>query len=223
MGYACRRWKGIQHIPASRESFDAPRYIDPGVTGARFFLLRTIDAPVPVDMRTRTQALESLQCFTQEGVAVDICSFLLWKVVDPCPFLLKSPGRTNTPIALGQIAGQTLMNTVGQWTLAQVLRGRQKLSDELKQTLQNLPETTEWGIRVIEVGLSEIKLPPDVQEARARQMAASLIVDARTTEDVGTAKALAEMQKVLSNPEAVDRAVLLQLVRALSGAISQHK
>ncbi len=201
----------------------AGNYIDPGGPGGRFFLLRTFDVPVPVDMRPRNQPLESKNCFTRDGVEIGVSSFLLWRVVDPLHFLQNSPGLTNTPVTLGQTIGDTLMTAVGHLTLQQVLHSRQDLTRSLRLTLQNLPQAHVWGIKVTDAGLGEIKVPPEVAEAMARQVAAGLMAQARTTEGVGTAQALDQMQAVLNDPAAVDRALLLQIMRSLSDAIAQRR
>jgi regulator of protease activity HflC (stomatin/prohibitin superfamily) len=201
----------------------AGNYVDPGGPGGRFFLWRTLDVPVPVDMRPRNQTLESMKCFTRDGVEIDVSSFLLWRVVNPLHLLQNSPGRTNTPVALGQIVGETLMSAVGQLALQEVLQRRQDLARALRLTLQSLPQANIWGIEIVDVGLGEIKVPLEVAEAMARQVAAGLMVQARTAEGVGTAQALDQMQVVLNNPAAVDRALLLQVMRILSDAIAQRR
>lgn len=198
-------------------------YLDSGVRGGRFFLIRTLDVPILVDMRPRAESVDGVHCFTQEGVVLQTSYFFLWQVADPMNFLLLSPGPDNAKTTLGQIATETLMNVVGRMNLQAVLQRRQYIATELNRALATLPGLADWGIYFVGAGLGEVKMPPDIAEAMARQVAIALITRARITEDVGAAQALNQMQSMLNNPAMLDRAMLLQVLRGLTEAIAQRK
>lgn len=209
--------EGYQHLIIRR----AGRYLDTGMRGGRFLLIRTLDIPIPFDTRPRTETPEPVYCFTQEGVSLQVNYFFLWQVMDPMKFLVLGPG--NVPATLGQKAAETLMNIVGGMDLQTVLQKRRDIARALTLALQGLPGIAGWGIVFADAGLGEIKIPPNVAEAMARQVAAALITQARITEDVGAAQALNAMQGVVSNPAMLDRALLFQILHGLTEAIAQRK
>ena len=100
-------------------------------------------------------------------------------------------------------------------------------SDTGKSTFCTLlvRELCAGGARVgfVDAGLGEIKIPANVAEAMARQVAAALITQARLIEDVGAAQALNAMQGEVSNPAMLDRALLFRILRDLTEAIAQRK
>jgi len=200
----------------------AGQYQDPDVQNGRFFLIRPLEKSVVVNMRPRPYDGGSVGCFTKEGVRLDIGYALQWQVKDPVTFLQNSPGFANTPIALGQIATETLVNTVWQSSLQDVVQRRQKLERAMTFTLRTLPQATNWGIEVVGVNLGEIRVPPNVEEAMARQAAAGLTAEGRKDEVRAAAEALDNLQSALNNPAVLDRAVLLQIMRSLSDAIAQR-
>ncbi len=211
--------EGYEHLIIRRGG----NYRDPGVQGGRFFLIRTVDVPIRVDMRPRTETVESIECFTHEGIDLDVSYFLIWRVIDPLAFLRDSPGPEATPSVLGQVATQTLMDAVGRLSYNDVLQRRQGLVRALRGTLRALPDIADWGIEIVQVGLGETKLPQDIAEAMARQVAATLIAQARLTEDLGAARAIGQMPAMVQDPGMVDRVVLLQIMRSIADALGQRK
>jgi regulator of protease activity HflC (stomatin/prohibitin superfamily) len=191
--------------------------------GGAFFLIRAVDAPVRVDMRPHTETVEQIKCFSQDGVDLDIGYSFQWKVDTPLTFSRKNlePGKVTA--ALKPVATETLLDFVRQMSFQDVLQKRQNIVNGLRYVLQDPSRTKDWGIEVFQVSLGEIKVPPHIAEAMARQAVAHLVAQARTVEAKGTANDLKEMQGILINPNVLDRAVLLQIMRSLSDAIAQRK
>jgi regulator of protease activity HflC (stomatin/prohibitin superfamily) len=214
--------EGHEHLIIRRVGRYRDPHAGPGFQGGRFLLFRTIDVPVRIDMRPRTETVENVECYTQDGVGLHISYFLRWRISVPGAFLQNSPGPERVPSTLERIATETLIDEVGQRDFQNVLQGRQSIAKQLTEDLEGSSETVDWGIEVLQVGLGETKPPKNVAEAMARQVAASLLAQARTVEGVGAAQSLDQMQGVLGNPAILDRAVLLQIMHSLSDAIAKR-
>jgi regulator of protease activity HflC (stomatin/prohibitin superfamily) len=65
-------------------------------------------------------------------------------------------------------AAQTALREIfGQMTLADILVGRAKMDADLQKIIDE--RTTPWGITVQSVGIRDVVIPPDLEDAMSRQ------------------------------------------------------
>ncbi|ACB97011.1 slipin family protein [Beijerinckia indica] len=130
-----------------------------------FFIIPIIDTiPYWIDTRVITASFNAEKTLTKDTVPVDVDAVLFWKVV--------APQRAALDVAdyQGAIewASQTaLRDVIGKTPLADMLEGRQKISDEIRKIIDE--RATPWGIDVISVEIRDVLIPPALENAMSMQ------------------------------------------------------
>jgi len=184
------------------------RFVDTGRRGGRAFLIRGLDKPIRVDLRSRTESVPDDRCFTKEGIGIDINYFFLWRVVDPMRFLL---GPKDIPGTLKGMASAILKTEVGKMSLEEVLMQRDNISAKLKTDLGKFDKAEEWGIEFITIELGSMRIPADVEEAMSRSMAATKKKEAILIEMQARAEAFDELRNKIGGD-----ALLIQVLKDIA-------
>ena len=95
-----------------------------------------------------------------------------------------------------QVALTTLRNVIGQHPLDDVLKEREKLSDLLKERVDQMTEA--WGVEIQNVEMKNVEIPASMQRAMAQEAEALREKRARII------KAEAELEAALKLREAAD-------------------
>ncbi|MDR3690767.1 MAG: slipin family protein [Fimbriimonas sp.] len=130
-----------------------------------FFIIPVIDAIVSwIDTRVITMAFTAEKTLTKDTVPVNVDAVLFWQVKDPKRAALDvADYRT----AIGWACQTALRDVIGKTLLADMLEGRDKISDELQKIID--VRTEPWGITVIAVEVKDVLIPPALEDAMSMQ------------------------------------------------------
>jgi regulator of protease activity HflC (stomatin/prohibitin superfamily) len=130
-----------------------------------FFIIPIVDAVAyRIDIRVLTSTFEAEQTMTRDTVPVDVDAVLFWRVVDPMKAALDVADYFS---AINWAAQTALRDVIGKTVLADMLEGRDKLSDELQRIIG--ARTEPWGITVISVEVKDVRIPAALQDAMSMQ------------------------------------------------------
>jgi regulator of protease activity HflC (stomatin/prohibitin superfamily) len=129
-----------------------------------YYLIPLLDRQQKVDTRTTTVNLEQQETITKDSVTIKVNAVLWFRIVESSKAILEV---VNYSQAVYQFSVTALRNIIGQTTLDEVLRDREKIN----QTLQGMVgATTEpWGIKIEMVEMKDVEIPESMQRAMARE------------------------------------------------------
>src|SRR5438552_931018 len=133
----------------------------PGIFG----IVPVIDTiPYWIDVRVITTSFRAEKTLTRDTVPVDVDAVLFWKVIDPEKAALAVADYTS---AINWAAQTALRDVIGKTMLADMLAGREKISDELQKIIDI--RTEPWGINVISVEVKDVLIPSALEDAMSMQ------------------------------------------------------
>ena len=138
------------------------------VVGARgpgiIYVIPGIEKAIRIDLRTITMDIPSQDVITKDNVSLKVSAVLYFRVLDPTRAVI---AVENYLFATSQNAQTTLRSVCGEAELDQLLAEREKINAHLQSIIDQ--HTEPWGIKVVQVALKVIDLPPEMQRAMARQ------------------------------------------------------
>ena len=146
-----------------------------------------------VDMRVFTDGVEQQEAITRDNVPVKANAVIWYRIVKPDLAIIEVQNVRNAVI---QVALTTLRNLIGQHTLDDVLKEREKIADLLKTRVDEVTES--WGVEVQNVEMKNVEIPASMQRAMAQEAEALREKRARII------KAEAEHEAALKLREAAD-------------------
>lgn len=136
-----------------------------GIRGpGMIFLIPFIEKAERIDLRTFTMDIPSQDCITRDNVTVKVNGVVYFKVFNPELAIVRVE---NYLLATEQIAQTTLRSVIGQFDLDGILSKRDEINARLQRILDE--QTEPWGIKISNVELKAIDLPPEMQRAMAKQ------------------------------------------------------
>ena len=130
-----------------------------------FFIVPIVDTiPYWIDTRVITTGFKAEKTLTKDTVPVDVDAVLFWKVVDPSKAAL---GVADYKSAISWASQTALRDVIGKTVLAEMLVGRDKISDLLQKIIDQ--RTEPWGINVISVEVKDVLIPPALEDAMSMQ------------------------------------------------------
>jgi regulator of protease activity HflC (stomatin/prohibitin superfamily) len=129
-----------------------------------YFMLPFLEWRTLVDVRTTTTAVEQQETITKDNVPVKINAVIWRRVMEPKNSLIEV---ANVEDAVTQAAVTALRATIGQHTLDDVLKDQESVSGQLQKKLDALTEP--WGVKVEQVQMKNIEIPPTMQRAMAQE------------------------------------------------------
>jgi regulator of protease activity HflC (stomatin/prohibitin superfamily) len=127
-----------------------------------------------VDQRTITTAFAAEQTLTADTVPVNVDAVLFWMVYDPEKAALEVQ---NYPQAVSWAAQTALRDIIGRTPLTDLLRGREKIEEELQQLIDE--RSNPWGVTVQSVEMRDVVIPDSLQDAMSREAQAAREKQAR--------------------------------------------
>ena len=127
-----------------------------------------------IDQRMITTAFAAEQTLTMDTVPVNVDAVLFWVVHDPEKAALEVQ---NYPIAVSWAAQTALRDIIGRTSLADLLRGRERIEQDLQTLIDQ--RSTPWGVSVQAVEMRDIVIPSSLQEAMSREAQAAREKQAR--------------------------------------------
>jgi regulator of protease activity HflC (stomatin/prohibitin superfamily) len=136
-----------------------------GVKGPGLILLiPVIDRMVRVDTRTVTMDVQPQDVITLDNVSMKVNAVVYFRVIDPEAAIVKIEDYY---FAASQLTQTTLRSIMGQFQMDDILSQRDKINVRLQEILDDATE--QWGVKVSNVEVKNIDLPPEMQRAMARQ------------------------------------------------------
>jgi regulator of protease activity HflC (stomatin/prohibitin superfamily) len=127
-------------------------------------LIPFIDRMVKVDLRTVTLDVPSQEAITSDNVTIKVNAVCYFRVIDPQSAVVQIEDYRR---ATWQIAQTSLRSVIGEAHLDELLAQRERINDKLATIIDEATEP--WGIKVSQVEVKDVELPPTMQRAMARQ------------------------------------------------------
>src|SRR5512132_4602797 len=127
-----------------------------------------------IDQRVITTGFAAEETLTSDTVPVNVDAVLFWVVYDPEKAALEVQ---NYPQAVSWAAQTALRDIIGRTSLSDLLRGRERIEQELQQLIDE--RSNPWGVTVQSVEMRDVIIPTALQDAMSRQAQASREKQAR--------------------------------------------
>ena len=150
------------------------RYI--GLRGpGLFWIVPFVDTiPAWVDQRVITTSFAAEETLTSDTVPVNVDAVLFWMVYDPEKAALEVQ---NYPQAVSWAAQTALRDIIGRTSLTDLLRGRERIEEELQKLIDE--RSNPWGVTVQSVEMRDVIIPAALQDAMSREAQAAREKQAR--------------------------------------------
>ena len=127
-----------------------------------------------IDQRTVATGFAAEQTLTADTVPVNVDAVLFWMVHDAEKAALEVQDFAR---AVAWAAQTGLRDIIGRTTLADLLRGRDRIETELQKLIDE--RSNPWGVTVSSVDMRDIVIPPALQDAMSREAQAAREKQAR--------------------------------------------
>uniref|UniRef100_A0A1I7TWC3 PHB domain-containing protein n=2 Tax=Caenorhabditis tropicalis TaxID=1561998 RepID=A0A1I7TWC3_9PELO len=187
-----------------------PEVKGPGI----FFIIPCIDQFLNIDLRVVSYNVPSQEILSRDSVTVSVDAVVYFKVFDPITSVIGVENATESTKLLAQT---TLRTILGTHTLTEILSDREKISADMKISLDEATEP--WGIKVERVELRDVRLPGQMQRAMAAEAEATRDAGAKIIAAEGELRAsaaLAEAARIISNSEGAMQLRYLHTLNAIS-------
>ena len=121
-----------------------------------------------VDQRIITTGFAAEETLTSDTVPVNVDAVLFWMVYDPEKAALEVQ---NYPAAVSWAAQTALRDIIGRTSLSDLLRGRERIEEELQQLIDE--RSNPWGVTVQSVEMRDVIIPAALQDAMSREAQAA--------------------------------------------------
>jgi regulator of protease activity HflC (stomatin/prohibitin superfamily) len=154
--------------------FRLGRYV--GLRGPGLFWIVPFVETIPafIDQRVVTTGFAAEQTLTADTVPVNVDAVLFWMVHDAQKAALEVQNYRH---AVSWAAQTALRDIIGRTSLSDILRGRERIEEELQQSID--ARTNPWGITVQSVDMRDIVIPASLQDAMSREAQAQREKQAR--------------------------------------------
>jgi regulator of protease activity HflC (stomatin/prohibitin superfamily) len=127
-----------------------------------------------IDQRTITTSFAAEQTLTSDTVPVNVDAVLFWMVHDAQKAALEVQDYSQ---AVSWAAQTALRDIIGRTTLTDLLRGRERIEDELQRLIDQ--RSNPWGVTVSSVEMRDVVIPGALQDAMSREAQAAREKQAR--------------------------------------------
>ena len=170
-----------------------------------------------VDIRTKAVDVPEQDAITKDNVSIRINAVLYFKVFDASKAIL-AVEKYN--YAVSQLAQTTMRNAVGEVSLDELLSERDKISSKICKIVDEA--TDEWGIKVENVELKDVRLPEEMKRVIARVAEAEREKEAVITKSKGEVEASENLVKAANNLTTSPGALHLRTLETLNDISSDQ-
>lgn len=117
-----------------------------------------------IDIRTKAVDVPDQNAITRDNVSVRVNAVIYYKVSDAPKSVIEVE---DFRYAISQYAQTTMRNIVGEVTLDELLSGRDKIADRIREIVDK--ETDAWGLKVQNVELKDVSLPEQLERTIGKQ------------------------------------------------------
>ena len=127
-----------------------------------------------IDQRVFTTSFAAEETLTSDTVPVNVDAVLFWLVYDPEKAALEVQEYQQ---AVSWAAQTALRDIIGRTSLTDLLRGRERIEEELQKLIDS--RSNPWGVTVQSVEMRDVVIPESLQDAMSREAQASREKQAR--------------------------------------------
>lgn len=170
-----------------------------------------------VDMRIKAVDVPDQNAITRDNVSVKVNAVIYYKVSSGEKAILEVE---DFKYAISQYAQTTMRNIVGEATLDELLANREKIADRIREIVDK--ETDAWGLKVSNVELKDVSLPPDMERTIAKQAEAEREKRAVIITSEGELAAASNMAKAAEILSAAPGALHLRTLQSINDLSSDQ-
>jgi regulator of protease activity HflC (stomatin/prohibitin superfamily) len=170
-----------------------------------------------VDIRTKAVDVPDQNAITRDNVSVRVNAVIYYKVNDAAKAIIEVE---DFKYAISQYAQTTMRNIVGEVTLDELLASRDKIADRIREIVDQ--ETGNWGLRVQNVELKDVSLPPELERTIGKQAEAEREKRAVIITSEGEVAASENMAKAAATLAAVPGALHLRTLQSINDMSSDQ-
>jgi len=175
------------------------------------FIIPLVDQLIKVSMRTIAMDVPPQDVITRDNVSVKVNAVLYFRVVHPDKALIEVEEYL---YATSQLAQTSLRSVLGQVELDELLSQRDKINQNLQEILDR--QTDPWGVKVSNVEIKHVDLPPEMQRAMARQAEAERERRSKIIHAEGESQAAANLAKAARQISTESGALQLRFLQTLT-------
>jgi len=177
-------------------------------------VLPIIQSMSKVDIRTKTVDVPEQEAITKDNIPISINAVIYYKIIAAEKAVLEVE---NFYYAIMQLAQVTMRSMVGQYTLDEVLKNREEVSQQIQVQVDKATET--WGIQVVNLDLKDIVIPENLKRtiakaAEAERERRAMIISAEG--EVMAAENVAKAAKMLAEAPGALHLRTLQSINDIS-------
>jgi regulator of protease activity HflC (stomatin/prohibitin superfamily) len=176
-----------------------------------------VDRLVVVDMRTVARDVPPQDVITRDNVSVKVNAVLYFRVLQAERAVIQVE---NYLYATSQLAQTTLRSVLGQHELDELLSEREKVNRLLQEIIDRQAEP--WGIKVSNVEVKTVDIPPEMQRAMARQAEAERERRAKVIAAEGEFQAAEQLSRAADRITSSPGALQLRYLQTLSEIASEN-
>lgn len=180
------------------------------------FLIPIVDRMVRVSLRTIVMDVPPQDIITKDNVSLKVNAVVYFRVVQADKAIVEVEDYL---LATSQLSQTTLRSVLGQSQLDEILAERDKINRELQRIIDH--QTEPWGIKVSNVEIKHVDLPPEMQRAMARQAEAERERRAKIIHAEGEYQASQRLKEAAEIIEDHPVAVQLRFLQTLSEVASE--
>jgi len=117
-----------------------------------------------VDIRVKATDVPDQNAITRDNVSVKVNAVIYYKVSDASKAIIEVE---DFKYAISQYAQTTMRNIVGSVSLDELLAERDQIADRIREIVDQ--ETDAWGLKVQNVELKDVSLPPEMERTIGKQ------------------------------------------------------
>ena len=170
-----------------------------------------------VDMRTKAVDVPDQNAITRDNVSVRVNAVIYYKVSDAEKVIIEVE---DFRYAISQYAQTTMRNIVGEVTLDELLSGRDRIAERIREIVDL--ETDAWGLKVQNVELKDVSLPPEMERTIAKQAEAEREKRAVIINSEGELAAAEKVAQAASILSAVPGALHLRTLQSINDISSDQ-
>jgi len=186
-----------------------------GVKGPGLVLIIPfVDSMTRISLREIVMDVPPQEVITRDNVSVKVNAVLYFRVLQPEKALLQVE---NYLYGTSQLSQTTLRSVLGQAELDELLSERESINRRLQSIIDQ--QTEPWGVKVRNVEVKQIDLPPDMQRAMAKQAEAEREKRSKIIRAEGEALAaqrLADASRILAQEPAALQLRYLQTLAEMA-------
>ncbi len=128
------------------------------------WVIPSVDKTHRVQLRTVTYDARMIHVITKDNVRCDVDSVIYYKVINPEKAILEIE---NYRMGVENISKTILRDVLGHADLDDLLGHTEELTLEIQEELDK--KTADWGIKVVDVAISDVLIPNEMLRAIAKQ------------------------------------------------------